>query len=563
MFKIKYLLIFISIFTLISYSNSKMKTAFINGKIYTVNQQQPLAEAVVVENNKIVFVGSNEDAEKFIDASTEVIDLKGKLMLPGFIDAHLHMIAGGFYINQIDLRPAKSGDEFKKILKDYVDKNPNKWITQGRWDNEKWDDKTLPTKDWIDDFSQTTPILIKRIDGHLALANSYALKLAGITKTTPDPVGGLIIKDQLTGEPNGLLKDLAIDLIDDVITEPSLDDYKEAGVAALNEFKKYGITSVQDITFNYSGDNNKPLTDLVTYQVLEKENKLTCRIQARVPIDYYKYLVNLGIEHDFGSNYIKLGSIKAYTDGALGSRTAWFIDPYVDDSTNYGLAYDIVQDSSLKIWAIDADLNKLQISAHAIGDQANNYMLNLYEDIKNKNPEWDRRFRIEHAQHLIPGDIERFAEIGVIASVQPYHAIDDGVWAENRIGAERIKRTHPYKSFLESNVKLVFGTDWPVAPLNPMYGLYAAVTRRTVDSKNPDGWIPEQKITIEEAIKAYTLDAAYASFEENIKGSIEVGKLADLVVLSDDILTIDPVKIWDVTVEMTIFDGKVIYERGK
>ncbi len=215
----------------------------------------------------------------------------------------------------------------------------------------------------------------------------------------------------------------------------------------------------------------------------------------------------------------------------------------------------------MKLWALDADKNKLQISIHAIGDRTNNYVLNLYEEIKKENPEWDRRFRIEHAQHLIPGDVKRFKEIDVIASVQPYHAIDDGVWVRNRIGKEREMLTHMYRSYLNNNVVIAFGTDWPVAPLNPLYGIYAAVTRRTVDGKNPAGWLPEQKITIEEAIKAYTLDAAYASFEENIKGSIEVGKLADMVVLSDDILTIDPVKIWDVKVEMTIFDGKIIYKR--
>ena len=222
---------------------------------------------------------------------------------------------------------------------------------------------------------------------------------------------------------------------------------------------------------------------------------------------------------------------------------------------------DIISSGELNEWSIDADKNHLQLCVHAIGNKANNYMLNLFEAIEKDNSKWDRRFRIEHAQHLIPGDVKRFKDIDVIASVQPYHAIDDGVWVRNRIGKEREMLTHMYKSYLDNNVLMAFGTDWPVAPLNPMFGLYAAVTRRTVDGKNPDGWVPEQKITIEEAIKAYTLDAAYASFEENIKGSIEVGKLADMVVLSDDILTINPIKIWDVKVEITIFDGKIVYEK--
>ena len=293
------------------------------------------------------------------------------------------------------------------------------------------------------------------------------------------------------------MKDQAIDLIDDAITEPAEDDYFEAGLAALKEFRKYGITSVQDITFNYSGDVGRPLTDLVTFQKLQKADKLTCRISTRIPIDDYKDFVQTGIQYNFGSDYIKLGSLKAYADGALGSRTAWFFKPYADDSTNYGLAYDIISNGLLKKWALDADKNKLQLSVHAIGDQANNYILNLYEQIKKENPAWDRRFRIEHAQHLIPADIKRFAEIGVIASVQPYHAIDDGVWVRNRIGKEREEFTHMYKSFLDNNVVVAFGTDWPVAPVNPLYGIYAAVTRRTVDGKNPNGWLPEQKISVE------------------------------------------------------------------
>jgi len=541
--------------------NSSFRKAFVKGKIYTVTEKQPNAEAVIVEGNKIVFVGSETGALDFITSDTELIDLKGRMMLPGFIDSHLHMMSGGFYSIGVDLRTARSVSEFVIILKNYVAKHPGKWVTQGRWDNEKWDNNSLPTKDIIDNFSQDTPILIKRIDGHIALANSYALNLAGITKETPDPDGGLIVRNSSTGEPNGLLKDLAIDLIDAAVSEPTEEDYSEAGLSALKDFRKNGITSIHDITYNYTGDKNKPLTDLETFQRLEKANKLTCRIYSIIPIDYYTNFTKISIQNNFGDDKIKIGSLKAYSDGALGSRTAWFYEPYIDDSTNYGIPYDVVINGSLKKWALDADKNKLQICVHAIGARANGYILDLYKQIADENPVWDRRFRIEHAQHLRPEDIPRFNEIGVIASVQPYHCIDDGTWAEERIGKQRIKFTHPYKSFLDNDVVVAFGTDWPVAPLNPLFGIYAAVTRRTVDDKNPEGWIPEQKISVEEAIKCYTLNAAYASFDENRKGSIEVGKLADMVVLSDDILTIDPVKIKDVTVEMTIFDGEIIYQR--
>lgn len=267
------------------------------------------------------------------------------------------------------------------------------------------------------------------------------------------------------------------------------------------------------------------------------------------------------IKIGYGDDYIRMGSLKAFADGSLGSSTAWFFDKYNQDTTTFGLPMDIITDGNMDKWCTDADKNHLQLSVHAIGDRANSWMLDLFEKITKENPVWDRRFRLEHAQHVRFQDIPRFSKLGVIASVQPYHCIDDGVWAEKRIGPERIKYTYPFKSFLEAGVKLCFGTDWYVAPLNPLLGLYAAVTRRTLDDKNPNGWSPEQKISIEDAIKCYTINSAYASFEENIKGSIEVGKLADLIVLSDDILAIDPIKIKDANVEMTMFDGKIIYTK--
>jgi predicted amidohydrolase YtcJ len=323
-------------------------------------------------------------------------------------------------------------------------------------------------------------------------------------------------------------------------------------LAALNEAKRLGITSVQDITY---GDA------LTAFLKAKNEDKLTCRIFTRWPISDYKDHIEKNIKVGYGDDLIRMGSLKAFADGSLGSSTAWFFDRYDQDTLTTGLAMDIITDGSMEKWCLDADKNNLQLYVHAIGDKANSYMLDLYEKIINENTKWDRRFRLEHAQHVRFEDIPRFAELGVVASVQPYHCIDDGVWAEKRIGPERIKYTYPFKSFLDAGVKLCFGTDWYVAPLNPLLGIYAAVTRRTLDDKNPDGWIPEQKISVEDAVKCYTINSAYASFEENMKGSIEVGKLADLIVLSDDILTIDPVKIKDVNVEMTVFDGNIIFTK--
>lgn len=538
-------------FTMTSNPNSNKK-AFINGKVYTVNVKQPLAQAVLIEGNKIIFVGSNEEAKKLIDKSTEVIDLQGKLMLPGFIDDHVHFTSGGFYLQGIDLRPAKSTAELRAILKKYAEKHKGKWITGGNWDHEAWEVKDLPTKEMIDDITPNTPVFVDRFDGHMALANSFALKLAKITKDTPSPEGGLIVKDPKTGEPTGILKDNAMSLIYSIIPSATEQETYNAAITALNHAKELGVTSVQDITYSQ---------DLAVYKKLDKEGKLTCRIYTRMPISEYQKLVKDNIKVGSGSDKLKLGSLKAFADGSLGSSTAWFFEPYHQDTTTVGLPMDIITDGSLRKWALDADRNGLQLSVHAIGDRANNYMLNLFKEIIETNPKWDRRFRIEHAQHVRFEDIPRFAELGVIASVQPYHCIDDGVWAEKRIGPERIKYTYPFRIFLDNSVMLCFGTDWTVAPLNPLLGIYAAVTRRTLDDKNPDGWIPDQKISVEEAIKCYTINSAYAAFEENVKGSIEVGKLADLVVLSDDILTIDPVRIKDVIVEMTVFDGKVIYKK--
>ena len=528
------------------------RSAFINGKIYTVNEKQPFAEAVVIEGNKILFVGSNIEAKEFITSETKVTDLQGKLMVPGFIDDHAHFTNGGFYLLGLDLSKTSSVKEFEETLKDYISTRKGRWITGGRWDHGKWDVKEIPTKEMIDNFSKETPVFISRYDGHMGLANSVALKLAEITKDTKSPEGGLIVKDKVTGEPTGILKDNAMDLISIIIPEPSKQEYIEAVEAALKYAREVGVTTVEDITFP---------NDLSAYQEIEKDGNLTCRIYTHLPIDDYKNLVNLNIQHNFGGDKIQLGALKAYADGSLGSTTAWFFNPYKQDTTTTGLPNDIITDGRFKKWAFEIDKNKLQICVHAIGNKANSYILDVYSEIKNNNPVWDRRFRIEHAQHIIKEDIKRFKDIGVIASVQPEHLLDDGIWVSKRIGDERAKLTHIYKSLIDEGVVVAFGTDWPVVDLNPMLGLYAAVTRRTDDGKNPNGWLPEQKLTIEQAIKCYTLNSAYAAFQENVKGSIEVGKLADMIVLNDNLLTIDPVKIKDVKVDMTIFDGKVIYER--
>lgn len=525
---------------------------FTNAMVWTVDKAKPSAEAVAVLDGKILAVGKHADIQKHIGPQTKVIDVKGKLILPGFIDDHTHFMNGGFQLQNVDLRSAKNESEFARLIKERADKYPGRWITGGDWDHDNWPGGKLPTKELVDPYTPTTPVFVNRYDGHMALANSYVLRLAGITKDTPDPPGGTIVKDPRTGEPTGVLKDEAMSTVYRHIPDPSEQEMLEAARLGLAEARRLGVTSIQDVS---------SAADLRIYQTLKEKGELTARFHCRLPLAQWENLAAAGIKVPFGDEWIRIGSLKAFADGSLGSSTALFFEPFTSDPGTHGLAMDVVTDGRLEKWATGADKAGLQLSIHAIGDSANSLMLDLFDKIIKTNPPWDRRFRIEHAQHIHPRDFRRFAELGVIASVQPYHAIDDGRWAEKRIGHERCKTTYPFRSFLDNGVKLSFGSDWTVAPLNPLTGIYAAVTRRTTDGANPNGWFPEQKISVQEAIEAYTINNAYASFEEKEKGSISPGKLADLVVLSDNILSIDPVRIENVQVEMTMVRGKIVYTR--
>jgi len=527
----------------------KADLIFINGKIWTVDKTKPVAQAVAVLGDKIIAVGSNSEIKKLAGKNTQIVDLKGKLMLPGFIDDHTHFVSGGFQLMSVDLRDAKTPEEFALRIREYAEKNPGKWITGGDWDHELWGGE-LPRKEWIDQYTQNTPVFVTRYDGHMGLANSLALKLAGVTKETPDPPGGLIVRDE-KGEPTGILKDEAMSLIYRIIPEPSLEERINAIKLALEEAKKLGLTGIHDIG---------TVEDFKAYQELYKKGELTIRVFLRLPISQWEELAKVGIQVPFGNEYIRIGSLKAYADGSLGSMTALFFDPYDENPNTKGLATDIVIDGRLEKWAIEADKAKLQLSIHAIGDSANSLVLSLFEKIVRENPAWDRRFRIEHAQHIHPKDFARFKDLNVIASMQPYHAIDDGRWAEKRIGKERCKTSYAFRTFIDNGVKLCFGSDWNVAPLSPILGIYAAVARQTLDGKHPEGWFPEQKISVAEAVECYTINNAYAEFAENEKGSITPGKLADFVVLSDNIFNIPPEKIKDVKVLMTVLGGKIIYK---
>jgi predicted amidohydrolase YtcJ len=527
-------------------------TIIINAVVHTMDPAQPLAEAVAIYANRIVAVGTSKEVRKLAGPTTRIIDAKKRLLLPGFNDAHTHFLSGGFQLSSVDLRDANSQQEFAARIKTFAEKLPKgRWITGGDWDHERWPDAKLPTRELIDSFTPDTPVFVNRLDGHMALANSLALKLAGVTRQTLDPPGGVIVRDR-SGEPTGVLKDAAQSFVWKVVSPATFDEKLAAARAATNYAAKLGVTSVQDMSAG---------TDVGIYQTLLDHDELKTRIYAVSPLPAWERLARTGVRAHFGSEMLRVGGLKGFADGSLGSTTALFYEPYRDDPSTNGIAGDEMYPEGVMLKRVtDADRAGLQILIHAIGDRANDLILSIYEQVERENGQRDRRFRIEHAQHLRPQDIPRFARDRVIASMQPYHAIDDGRWAEKRIGKERAKTTYAFRSLLDSGATLAFGTDWTVAPLNPLLTVYAAVTRRTIDGKNPKGWIPEQKISVEETVRAYTVGSAYAEFQENVKGTITAGKLADLVLLSRDIFKIDPKEIENVKVVMTIVDGRAVYE---
>src|SRR5579872_1371683 len=525
------------------------------GKIWTGTIAQPQVEAVACIGPRIVAMGSSSDIGHSIGPQTRVVDLAGKLMVPGFNDAHVHFYTGGQHLASVKLRDAQSEGEFRERIRKFAAQlPPGRWILGGDWDHENWTPARLPTRQLIDAVTADHPVFLNRLDGHMSLANTAALKLAGVDRNTPDPPGGTIVRDE-KGEPTGVLKDAAMGAVDRVIPAASDDEIADAVRAAMRYAAENGVTSVQDMS--------AAPEILRVYQKLLKSGELTVRISGHQPLATWERLADVGLLAAFGSGYLHIGGLKGFADGSLGSTTALFFDPYLDAPATSGLASDeMIPESKMRKHILDADRAGLQIAVHAIGDKANHIILGMFEDAERNNGARDRRFRIEHAQHLRPDDIPRFAKLHVIASVQPYHAIDDGRWAEKRIGPERAKTTYAFHSLLEAGAVLAFGSDWYVAPMEPLLGIYAAATRRTLDGKHPDGWVPEQKITVAQAIRAYTWGSAYASFDESNKGTIEPGKLADFAVLSDDILSIDPVEISKTKVVMTVFDGKVVYERA-
>jgi predicted amidohydrolase YtcJ len=516
------------------------------GKVWTGEDQTPWAEGIAVVGDSIVAVGSAAEINQWMGDQTKLISTTSdNLIVPGFIDCHTHFMEGGFALASVQLRDAKSPQEFINRIKEFAVQQPKgAWITSGDWDHENWGGQ-LPSREWIDSVTRDNPVWINRLDGHMCLANTAALKAAGLDDRVRDVAGGTIVRDD-SGRITGIFKDNAMDLIYKIVPEASEEQNDKALATAMNHVAARGVTSVHN------------MTGFMDVFERARENKtLKTRIYAGMPLSEWRTLRQKVDEQGHGDKWLRIGGLKEFVDGSLGSHTAAFFKPFTDAPMDSG--FFITPEKVLYQRIKSADSAGLHVMTHAIGDKAIHTLLNIYERVSKENGVRDRRFRIEHAQHIAPDDIPRFAALQVIPSMQPYHAIDDGRFAERLIGKERIKTTYAFGSLINTNANLAFGSDWFVAPPTPLEGIYAAVTRQTLDGKNPEGWVPEQKISVAEALKSYTIRAAYASFEENIKGSIKPGKVADFVILDKNLFEIPPADIRTVRVLRTCVGGEFVY----
>jgi predicted amidohydrolase YtcJ len=525
-------------------------TIVIRGRVWTADRERPWAEAVAIGGDRIVAVGSRADVERLVGEGTRMVDAGSGVVVPGLIDSHIHLIDAGFNLSNVQLRDAATREEFVRRIAEFArGLQQGKWILGGDWDHTLWGGE-LPSRDWIDKVTPNNPVWINRLDGHMALANSAALKAADVRDDVPDIDGGEIVRDA-AGRPTGIFKDDAMSLVERAVPQPSLDQRLAATVAAMNYLVERGVTGV-----HHMGS----WQHLETFRAAARRGLLKTRIYACVPLADWQRLAGEVKASGRGDDWLRIGGLKGFVDGSLGSHTAAFFDPFLDRPGDRGLLVNTAED--LEAWTVAADRDGLQVAVHAIGDRAIRLQLDIFERVAKRNGPRDRRFRIEHAQHISQQDIPRFAELGVIPSMQPYHAIDDGRWAEGLIGPQRSETTYAFRSLVDSGARLAFGSDWPVAPPTPIEGIDAAVTRRTLDGKHSEGWVPQQKISVEEALRAYTIDAAYAGFSEQSLGSFTPGKLADVVIFDRDPFKLPPHELSSVQVVATIVGGEVVYQRN-
>ncbi len=523
------------------------------GLVWTgVSSGGPQRGAVAIARGKILAVGDSAELARYVGPRTEVVRADGGLVLPGLADAHTHFTDGGFQLASLDLRDAATPQEFVRRIAAFAQtRKRGEWILGGDWDHTLWRGAPLPHHEWIDSVTPDNPVFVNRLDGHEALANAAAMKGAGVTRGTPAPAGGEIVRDARTGEPIGIFKDRALDLIGRAIPPPSPEQRDSALARALAHAASLGVTATAHMSASWE--------DLASYRRLERAGRLTLRVAVYLPLESWRTVADTVGRLGPGDDWVKIGGLKGYMDGSAGSRTAYFFQPYSDSAGYSGLLQH--PEADMRQWIGAADSAGLQIAVHAIGDRANAILLAIYDSVARAHGPRDRRFRVEHAQHLRPEDIPLFGKLGVIPSMQPYHAIDDGRWVEQRIGPERIKTTYAFRTLLDTGAKLAFGSDWTVAPLDPILGVYAAVTRRTLDGKNPRGWVPQQKITVAAALRAYTVGSAYATFDEATRGVLAPGYDADVVVIDRNLFTLPPDSLDRARVRYTIVGGKVAFRR--
>jgi predicted amidohydrolase YtcJ len=530
-----------------------------NAKIVTIDKENPRAQAVAVRGEFIIAVTSNKKIEQYIDeATTQVIDAKGRLIVPGFNDAHIHFMSGGSSMMNLDFRYVHDVQTIQKMVAEKVkESKPGELIRGGGWEHETFPDKKWPTKEILDAVAPNNPVMLSRADGHSVWVNSYVIRMSGITKDTPDPPNGTIVKDPVTGEPTGIFKEGASGLLKARssvrLTPEEREQRADKGLElALDAARKTGVTSIQQLNGGYD-----------RFQAFKDAGKLTLRVTFNMSLtadeERLKELDELRKRFPQENNWIRFGYLKEFIDGTLGSGTALMFEPFLDDPSTSGLPMMPYEEFEKRIVAADA--KGFQIGTHAIGTKGNNWVLNAVEKAQQVNGKRDSRHRSEHAQILIQSDIPRFAELGVIASMQPTHCITDKRFAEKRIGLERCKGAYAWQSLLKAGVHIAFGTDWSVEPIDPLEGLYGAVTRKDRAGEPGDGWFPDQKLSMEKAIELYTLGSAYAEFMEGRKGMIKEGYLADMVIFNNDLMTIPHDQIMPSKVDYTIVGGKVVFQR--
>ncbi len=537
-----------------------MTLAVVNARVWTGAARRPWADAVVVRGDRLALVGGSAEARKLAAGApgARVIDARGQMLVPGFTDAHVHFVAGGFRLASVQLRDARTPEEFAARIRAYAATVPRgTWIQGGDWDHERWGGR-LPERAWVDAVTPDHPVWVNRLDGHMALANSLALRLAGVGRDVGDVAGGTVVRDA-SGAPTGLLKDNAMALVDRAVPPPSAAQADRAVDAATAYVAAQGVTGVHHVgTWD----------ELAALERARDAGRLRTRVYAAVPLESWTRLRDTvaawraagralpgGLA---GDAWLRIGALKGFVDGSLGAHTAAMLAPFADAPHDRGLL--VTPPESLYAWTRAADAAGLQLFLHAIGDRAVRTQLDVYARVAGEHGPRDRRWRIEHAQHLDAADVPRFAALGVIASVQPYHAIDDGRWAERVIGRERARLTYPFRALLDAGARVAFGSDWFVAPPTPLEGIYAAVTRRTLDGAHPGGWVPEQRVTVEEALRAYTLGSAYAGFAEHEAGTLEAGKLADFVLVDRDLTRVPPEALREARVVLTVVGGRIAYE---